>query len=163
MIYRKVPPVPVHVSTSPGPQSSRSRGDLEPGRPRARRRQVQDQGTDGRGRRARGARRSQGHGTRAVTVRGPLNHSTAAGGRAGNNLFPSRGCARGPAGRPVDGSADPRAPALIRVLAGYGWTAQRHGARRPRQYHIQATSCWLWLPRILNPSSRRLVTARASG
>jgi hypothetical protein len=49
------------------------------------------------------------------------------------------------------------------VLAGYGWTAQRHGARRPRQYHIQATSCWLWLPRILNPSSRRLVTARASG
>lgn len=115
-----------------GPQSSRSRGDLEPGRPRARRRQVQDQGTDGLGRRARGARRSQGHGTRAVTVRGPLNHSTAAGGRAGNNLFPSRGCARGPAGRPVDGSADPRAPALIRVLAGYGWTAQRHGARRPR-------------------------------
>lgn len=108
MIYRKVPPVPVHVSTSPGPQSSRSRGDLEPGRPRARRRQVQDQGTDGRGRRARGARRSQGHGTRAVTVRGPLNHSTAAGGRAGNNLFPSRGCARGPAGRRIGGSARAR-------------------------------------------------------
>ena len=55
--------------------------------------------------------------TRAVTVRAappppPIMARTPAGGRA-SNPFSSR---------EADGSADP--PVLIRVLAGYGYTAQ---------------------------------------